>query len=237
LATPITTTTSLPPDCVPVDELSASGNLLAFRGPRHSFQTAPPSPLAPTTFAAYIAILPLWDRRLLQQVTIPDADALKAYLLSDQYLYVVSDGGAAKELGSFGAVLASDDTIFVTLSGSTEGATPGSFRAESYGCLAIFRLLLHFCHYYYQLDTIGTLNNFFCDNLGLVTRLNHAAGPLQPFPRHFLRSDIDLELQILETIRLLDLSLSYTHVLGHQDAPGTPPTSAKPAKPLSRQAS
>jgi hypothetical protein len=73
-----------------------------------------------------------------------------------------------------------------------------------------FSVLLHYC-YFYKLDTISTLNNFFCGNLGLVTRMTHATGPLQPFPRHFLRSDIDLELQIMETIRLLDLTLVYLY--------------------------
>jgi hypothetical protein len=98
-----------------------------------------------------------------------------------------------------------------------------------------FSVLLHFC-YFYKLDTIGTLNNFFCNNLGLITRLTHAAGPLQPFPRHFLRSDIELELQIVEMIQLLDLTLSYFHVLGQQESPVEPPTSTQPVTPLSRQA-
>jgi hypothetical protein len=61
------------------------------------------------------------------------------------------------------------------------------------------------------------MNQFFCDNQGLITRLNHAAGPLQPFPWHFLHSDIDLEMQIVNTLRLLHLKLTYHHVKGHQD--------------------
>jgi hypothetical protein len=66
-------------------------------------------------------------------------------------------------------------------------------------------------------DEGNGIQHFYCDNQGLITRLNHAAGPLKPFPRHFLRSDIDLELQILDTIRLLAIHLSYHHVKGHQD--------------------
>jgi hypothetical protein len=121
LATPIATATSLPLDCVPVEELSASGTLLSLWGLQHFLHNEPPPLKAPTTFNAYIATLPLWDRRLLQKVDITDDNALQAYLLSNQFVYVVSDGGAANERGSFGAVLAY--TIFVKLSGSTEGAT------------------------------------------------------------------------------------------------------------------
>jgi hypothetical protein len=109
------------------------------------------------------------------------------------------------------------DAIFVKISGSTEGALPGSFRAESYGCLAILRFVYNF-HLYHHLDPILCRNSFYCDNKGLITRLDFAAAPLPPFPRNFLRSDMDLEMQILDTIRLLGISFNYTHVKGHQDS-------------------
>jgi hypothetical protein len=70
---------------------------------------------------------------------------------------------------------------------------------------------------YYEIDPITCQNRFHCDNQGLITRLNHAAGPLKPFPQHFLRSNIDLEMQILHRIRLLAITVSYHHVRGHQD--------------------
>jgi hypothetical protein len=129
---------------------------------------------------------------------------------------LVSDGGAAGDVGSFGALLASDDAIFVKLSGTTEGALPGSFCAESYGCLAIFRFLYHFRRYHHP-NPGRCRNTFYCNNLGLIKRLDFAHGPLKPFPRHYLRSDMDLELQIIDTIRLLEISVKYQHVLGHQD--------------------
>jgi hypothetical protein len=124
------------------------------------------------SFAEYIQTLPLWDRRLLQNVEITDVAGLIAHLRSDQPLFVVSDGGASDERGSFGALLATDDEIFVKLSGSTEGAAPGSFRAESYGCLAIFRLVYHF-RQYHLIDSITCLHHFYCDNQGLITRLGY----------------------------------------------------------------
>jgi hypothetical protein len=101
-------------------------------------------------------------------------------------------------------------------SGSTEGALPGSFRAESYGCLAVLRFVYHF-RLFHGSDPILCRNTFFCDNEGLIKQLKFAQGPLRPFPWHYLRSDMDLELQILDTIQLLAITLTYTHVKGHQD--------------------
>jgi hypothetical protein len=176
----------------------------------------PAIPPIATSFPDYIQTLPLWDRRLLQNVEITEVAVLLALLRLDEPLFVVSDGRASDERGSFGALLATDNEIFVRISGSTEGAAPGSFRAESYGCLAIFRLVYHF-RQYHLIDPITCLHHFYCDNQGLITRLKHAAGPLQPFPRHFLWSDIDLKLQILDTVRLLTITMSYHHVKGHQD--------------------
>jgi hypothetical protein len=99
--------------------------------------TTPPTSAPDSLFSSYLSALPSWDRRLLQQVEILDAKALIEHLQTDQVLFVVSDGGADAECGSYGAVLTTVDAVVVKISGSTEGALPGSFRAESYGCLAI----------------------------------------------------------------------------------------------------
>jgi hypothetical protein len=122
------TIATLPSDCVPVEELSASSSFLAFRGIQVSRTSALPS-LLPTTFEDYIYQLLCWDKRLLQDVTILDKIALIEYLLSAEALFVVSDRGAAEALGSFGALLASHDVTFVEISGSTEGALPGCWKS------------------------------------------------------------------------------------------------------------
>jgi hypothetical protein len=69
---------------------------------------------------------------------------------------------------------------------------------------------------YHRLPPTSFLHNFYCDNQGLLTQLAKAAGPLKPFPRHYLRSDIDVEMQILDTLRLRAIFLTYIHVNGHQ---------------------
>jgi hypothetical protein len=217
----------LPPDSIPGEELSLSSSILAFRGLqiRHIRPSSAPTP---NTFAEYLRQLPCWDCRLLQAIELVDGPALIAYFLSAEPLYLVSDNGGAGEVGSFGALLASADKTFVKLSGTTEGALPGSFRAESYGCLAILRFVYHFCRFY-NLAPMTCRNTFFCDNEGLIKRLKFVHGPLTPFPRHYLRSDMDLEMQIVDTIRLLEISLAYKHVHGHQD-------DADDEAPLTREA-
>jgi hypothetical protein len=219
----------LPPDSVPVEELASSSAILAFRG--LLVQRRSPLPInPPTTFSEYLPQLPSWDKRLLLDIEILDGPALIAHFLLSAPLYVVLDGGAAGEVGSFDALLASAEEIYVRLSGTTEGALPGSFRAESYSCLAVLRFVYHFRRFH-NLDLILCCNTFYCDNEGLIKRLKFAHGPLAPFPWHYLRSDMDLELQILDTIRLLAITLAYTHVLGHQDG-----DAANEASPLTRKA-
>jgi hypothetical protein len=208
-------TTSLPAGSVPVEELPSSSALLAFRGTTVA-KLRPPAIPTVSTFDDYIAALPLWDKRLLTAIDLVDADGLLAHLLSNAVLFLVSDGGAYEDLGSFGALVASEDKTFATVSGTTEGVLPGSHQAESYDCLTILRFLHHFLAYH-KVPIPKTLNKFYCDNQSLITRLTQAAGPLPHLPRNYLRSDIDLKIQIVDTPRLMELNLSYTHVLGHQD--------------------
>jgi hypothetical protein len=184
---------------------------------------------SPATFEEYIDQLPLWDKHLLQDIALLDAPALIVSLSSDASLYIVSDGGASLHKGSFGAGLADDDTVFVKIYGSTKGDAPRSYRAESYGCLAILRFLYHF-RLFHQLDPIISRNKVFCDNKGLISRLDRAAGPQTPFPHHFLCFEINLEMQICDTLQMLAISLTYHHVKGHQDGAPVDKT------PLTRQA-
>jgi hypothetical protein len=168
------------------------------------------------TFSDYVLQLPLWDQRLLSDINLADTAGLLAHLQSDVPLYLVSDGGADADSGSFGALAADADKIFVSLSGTTEGISPGSFRAESYGCLAILRLVYHLV-VFHAIPPPVIHHRFFCDNKGLLSRLSRATKQ-KPFPRHYLRSDMDIEMQILDTLRLLEMTLTFKHVKGHQDS-------------------
>jgi hypothetical protein len=222
------TTLSLPPDAVPVEDLAGSATILAFRSTNITIQTRP-TILLPTDFQGYISALPHWERKLLSSRNLTNIESLLAQLQEDSHLYIVSDGGAAGDCGSFGALVANAHSIFASLSGTTEGIEPGSYRAKRYGCLAILRLVFHLVTFH-KLPPPAFTHTFYCDNKSLITRLTKADGPLLPFLRHFLRSDMDVEMQIRDTLRLLAINLAYKHVKGHQDDDA--PTTALPREAI-----
>jgi hypothetical protein len=160
-ATPTSTVYALPTDSIPVDELSGSGKLLAFLGIL-VMKVLPSLPADALTFPDYVLQLPLWDQRLLSDINLADTTGLLAHLQSDVPLYLVSDGGADADSGSFGALTADVDKIFVSLSCTREGIAPGSFRAESYGCLAILRLIYHLV-VFHAIPPPVIHHHFFCD--------------------------------------------------------------------------
>jgi hypothetical protein len=95
--------------------------------------------------------------------------------------------------------------------------TAGSFRVESYGRLAILRLIYHLVGFH-DIPPPVIHHRFFCDNKGLLSHFGRATKQTPFFPRHYLHSDMDIEMQILDTLRLLDITLTFKHVKGHQDS-------------------
>jgi hypothetical protein len=156
----------LPADSIPVDELLSSEKLLTFRG-IHVTKLLPPLADEAVTFDKYVKKLPLWDQRLLSDINLHDITGLLAHLQSDVPLYLVSDGGADRDSSSFGALAAHDDTIPISLSGMTKGVSLGSFRAKSYGCLAILRLIYHLT-IFHDIPSPTIYQCFLCDNKGLL---------------------------------------------------------------------
>jgi hypothetical protein len=83
------------------------------------------------------------------------ADIMTLLQDPNKQLILSSDGWAKDRRGSFGAVMASQPdrwsptgAILMEIGGIAFGDTPRSIRVESYGQLAILRLLLHFTIYY-----------------------------------------------------------------------------------------
>ena len=129
---------------------------------------------------------------------------------------IYSDGGAKNTTGSYGAAIANLDTVLVAILGRAFGFKPGSFRAESYGMLASLRYIYH-CISYYNID-FKSKTFIFCDNKGLLLRIETHDIKQKPSPRQFLYSEIDIEMQIIDTIKAIKMrEIQFTHVLGHQD--------------------
>jgi hypothetical protein len=122
----------------------------------------------------------------------------------------------ASDKASFGAVIATGDTILAECGGRAEGADPGSFRAEGYGILAILNLLHHLQVFYVARNRRQCLR-LYCDSQSLLLRLEASRKLKRVIPRRFLFSEIDVEMQILEVLRALESPVTFKHVEGHQD--------------------
>jgi hypothetical protein len=193
-------------------------------GKVHQVLVDPTSPI-PFTFEDYMTRLPAWDYSLIQDLNLPNLDALLHSLRTDTSLLLCLDGGAADSKGSYGSIIASDDQVLTELSGQAHGANPRSFRAEGYGLLANLRLLLHLMKFYDIPRTSSPLT-IYCDNQGLLDRLETSRQSKYLKPRRFLFSEADLEMQILDTLALLATTVTLRHVNGHQDE--TVPTTELP---------
>ncbi len=182
-------------------------------------QLSPDTPLA-TDFLDMLTTLPYWQSSLLQHLNPLQPVARLQQLLEsgDQLqLYLVSDGGAKDDLGSFGWELAIGRHILWTCMGPTFGLEPGSFRAESYGMLSAMLFLDHYLRFF-QVDTHETIEHlFYCDNQGLLKRIGFALDRSWDNPNHCLASEYDLESGIVDILRQLPVKFSLLHVKGHQD--------------------
>jgi hypothetical protein len=61
-----------------------------------------PVTVSPSTWAAFLASLPLWERSLFPDVNVLDLPALLIALEDNVTFYLASDGGAIPFKGSFG---------------------------------------------------------------------------------------------------------------------------------------
>jgi hypothetical protein len=145
-----------------------------------------------------------------------DLDKLLEQISGQTPLVFCSDGGAAATVGSYGSVIATDDTLLTETRGQAYGHTPRSFRAEGYGLLANLRLIFHLLSFFELPLTLPPLT-VVSDNAGLLQRISSALCSKYVKPRKFLSSEIDLEMQIVDTLNLLNTAVTFSHVKGHQD--------------------
>jgi hypothetical protein len=213
LPDPSTSVCSLPSDSAPVDLARQPRFLVASQ--HQPIVTATPRPTF-LTFEDYTQSLPGWDRFLIENVHLLDLDHLLEQIENMKQLVFCSDGGAVSTVGSYGSIIATDDTILTETRGQAYGHTPRSFRAEGYGLLANLRLVYHLLSFFELPLTLPPLT-IVSDNAGLLQRISAALSTKYVRPRKFLSSEIDIEMQIIDTLHLLDTDVSFSHVKGHQD--------------------
>jgi hypothetical protein len=219
-----TVVSTLPSDAIPVDVIVERDR---YCTPVHipGLQPSAPLPPPPSTWESFLDSLPVWERSLFPAVQVLNLPALLEALTSNADLYLASDGGAVPLKGSFGAVLATSDTIVVECGGHAFGQDPRSFCSEAYGMLAVTRLLFHL-RAFHQLNMSRMQLTLVCDSLSLLDRLSASRKLTRIVPHRFLFSEADAEMAILDTFRELKADLVLQHVESHQDTryPNRPPT-------------
>jgi hypothetical protein len=132
-------------------------------------------------------------------------------------LFIAHNSGAANR-GSFGWCVASPSQILREGSGRTQGRTPSSFHAESYGMLAALRFLLHYITFWrVELSCPGKVYNKYTDSKRLLHHLQSSSNCFFQSPKACMTSEFDIKVAILKTITALPLVTKLHHVMAHQD--------------------
>ena len=162
-----------------------------------------------------------WEKHLLREcMEIEEAPTtLRHNLLLGHNLFVVSDGGDTDGNGYFGWVIANEHSTLCQGSGLSPGNQHlnESLRSESTAYLSALRFLLHY-HRYYQVTLESSSKLHFCDNKSLVLRSPDTYRSALPSSFDFLKADYDVQMQIMDTIREMDIVIPTSHVKGHQDS-------------------
>lgn len=130
--------------------------------------------------------------------------------------------GLRNNIAYYGIVIGSTQEIFIQNHGIAYGSIElqSSFRSEIFGMLSGCHLLSLLVNYYQSALQPNQQLSIFCDNLGLIKRVNkHLSGHI-PL-RDYGLSDTDVELQLLHELKVLQVlgfTVTVQHVKGHQDS-------------------
>jgi hypothetical protein len=211
-------TNTLPSDCFPVHAKQTGRDMLVSIA--HGFQIPKTPRKFDDTFDSYINTLPEWEQRLLSSWWTVEAPLISKFLLHDQRLIAVSDGGCKSPKGGYGVVVGDiQKQQMATLGGYVKGSpisiTP--FRCESYGMLATFVFVKHLSIYFKIKGRQRTLE-YYCDGQALLNRISTNRYRTLA-NKDYLKEDLDLEIQILAEIKqveALGFQVSVNFVRGHQ---------------------
>ena len=136
-------------------------------------------------------------------------------------VFIVTDGGAEKDTGYYGWVIATEDTVLVTGTGRLACANSQlqSLRPETTSYLAC-TTFLH--AYLKERNSTVTANiSHHVDNMTVVRRLTSYNTQAPITLAQMLLPDMDIQLQVQENLNSLyedfHISIQTHHVKGHQD--------------------
>ena len=142
-------------------------------------------------------------------------------------IQAASDGSATDLCLTFGWVIATK-TGKKLVSGNGQGyGQTSSHRAESYGMVAVTAMLSMWEQYVGAKDIKVQL---WCDNKGLVQRVNQRRGYDYSYTTTTLAPDWDTVEQVYHHINNMQMEVHLQHVKGHQDREDTTTTTEKKKK-------
>jgi hypothetical protein len=188
---------------------------------------------APTTFDECCNQLPLWAHHLItfrRRLETDTFQTLYNCLVDGVPLFLCSDGGALKHVGSIGWVIATETELLWDCCGAAFGWHATSFRSEGLSHLSMLVFLQAFIRFYQiqppnlaHLDDAALprrqpLLRAAMNNKGLIQR-NAQAPERQPylFPSDALRAEYDVIISVTNIVTSLPFALHWEHVKGHQD--------------------
>ena len=117
--------------------------------PYKSFVVTAPTPF-PTTLTTFIEQLTPWESLLLRRFKLLcSPQDLSTHFSQALPMFLCSDGSAPSFRGSFGGLCSTPDgQLLFSISGPAPGYRTSSFRAESYGLLALLRFVVQICNFY-----------------------------------------------------------------------------------------
>jgi hypothetical protein len=129
---------------------------------------------------------------------------------------LVSDEGAGHLQGSAGWIITVGSCRIIRGQCPVPGFDPRSYRAEGYGMIGGLLFLCHLCLYCGHLQLLP-LQKMYCDNLGLVTKVNKFLLFRLASTQAALHSEFDVLATIHDLLNNFPIPPTISHVKGHQD--------------------
>jgi len=186
------------------------------------------TPAPTSTTVQYFATIQQQFRRQLRPWQRPffgslrkshPTNALYQRLQNKNPVLIVSDASVQKNGHSGFAWIIADDADPLWRG---QGLAPGheddihSGRAEAMGLLAALIFLSYYLTCYEPLQS--TAVSCYCDNAGVITKIESAQDEPTPRPNDTTANDSDLYVALADIIQKCNpLQLQFTHVAGHQD--------------------
>ena len=215
---------SEPEDPVPVDIIATDSNHRPTKvSPPAQLQNDPqPKPQPSGNLREYIQSLPPWERQLLQNIECLEMgnETLLEAIRQGKTILVGHNGAHENEKGTYGWVIKAFDRTLWKGRGVAPGQPMSSFRAESYGHLAVLNFIYRTWTFYEASFDRNTTITIACANKSLINRKARFLGRIVNRARDYSQPDHDVILTIERILRDLPTHRKITkHVTCNLERP------------------